>query len=56
MSSKGYSFLTWLMWKIASRVVRHKLAQNRSKLIAGGVVVGVVLAGFALAAGDDERS
>jgi hypothetical protein len=54
MSSKGYSALGWIVWQIGSRVAKRKLGQNRSKLIAAGVVAAVVAAGIALASGDDE--
>ncbi len=54
MSSKGYTVLGWIVWQIGSRVAKRKLGQNRSKLIAAGVVAAVVAAGIALASSDDE--
>jgi len=54
MSSKSYTALGWIVWQIGSRVAKRKLSQNRSKLIAAGVVVGVIAAGIALASGDDD--
>jgi hypothetical protein len=55
MSSKGYTALGWIVWQIGSRVAKRKLGQNRSKLIAAGVIAAVVAAGIALASsGDDE--
>ncbi len=54
MSSKGYSVLGWIVWQIVSRAAKRELGQNRSKLIAAGVVAAVVAAGIALASGDDE--
>jgi hypothetical protein len=54
MSSKSYTALGWIVWQIGSRVAKRKLAQNRSKLLAAGVVAAVVAAGIALASGDDE--
>lgn len=54
MNSKSYTVLGWIVWQIGSRVAKRKLAQNRSKLVAAGVVVGVVALGIALASGDDE--
>jgi hypothetical protein len=54
MSSKSYTALGWIVWQIGSRVAKRKLAQNRSKLVAGGVVAAVVAAGIALASNDDE--
>jgi hypothetical protein len=54
MSSKSYTALGWIVWQIGSRVAKRKLGQNRSKLIAAGVVAAVVAAGIALASSDDE--
>lgn len=55
MGSKGYTVLGWVVWQIASRVARRKIAQNRVKIGAAGVVL-LVLAGGVLAAksGSDE--
>ncbi|HEX2070422.1 MAG TPA: hypothetical protein VHF90_02095 [Thermoleophilaceae bacterium] len=55
MSSKSYTALGWVVWQIGSRVAKRKLAQNRSKLIAAGVVAAVVAAGIALASNDDDE-
>ena len=54
MSSKGYSVLGWIVWRVGSRVAKRKLGQNRSKLIAAGVVLAVVAAGVALASGEGD--
>ena len=54
MSSKSYTALGWIVWQIGSRVAKRKLSQNRSKLVAAGVVAAVVAAGIALASNDDE--
>jgi hypothetical protein len=54
MSSKSYTALGWIVWQLGSRLVKLKLGQNRSKLVAAGVVAAVVAAGIALASGDDE--
>jgi hypothetical protein len=54
VSSKGYTVLGWIVWKIGTRVAKRKIGQNRSKLIAAGAVAAVVVAGIALASGDDE--
>jgi hypothetical protein len=54
VSSRSYTALGWIVWQIGSRVAKRKLAQNRSKLIAAGVVAAVVAAGIALASGDDD--
>jgi hypothetical protein len=49
MSSKGYTVLGWIVWQIGSRVAKKKIAQNRVKLGAAGVVA-LVLVGGVLAA------
>ena len=55
MSSKGYTVLGWVVWQVASRVAKRKIAQNRVKLGAAGIVA-LVLAGGVLAArsGSDD--
>ena len=54
MNSKGYSILGWAVWQVGSRIAKRKMAQNRLKLGALGII-GVVLVGGLLAArGDDE--
>jgi hypothetical protein len=55
MGTKGYTVLGWLVWQIASRVAKRKIAQNRVKLGAAGVVVLVLVLGLAAAkASSDE--
>ncbi len=49
MTFKGYTLLGWLVWQIASRVAKRKMAQNRVKLGAVGVIA-LVLAGGIVAA------
>ena len=55
MSSKGYTVLGWIVWQIASRVAKRKIAQNRVKIGAAGVIL-LVLVGGVLAAksGSDD--
>ena len=55
MSSKGYTVLGWIVWQIASRVAKRKIAQNRVKIGAAGVVALVLVGGVvaAKAGGDD---
>jgi hypothetical protein len=55
MSSKGYTVLGWVVWQIASRVAKRKIAQNRVKIGAAGVVAAVLVGGViaARAGGDD---
>ena len=56
MSSKGYTVLGWIVWQIASRVAKRKIAQNRVKIGAAGVVALVLVGGVvaARAGGDDS--
>lgn len=49
MSSKRYTVLGWVVWKVASKVVKKKVAQNRVKLGAAGVVALVLVGGVAAA-------
>ncbi len=49
MGTRGYTVLGWLVWQVASRVAKRKMAQNRLKLGAAGVVA-LVLVGGVLAA------
>ena len=57
MSTRGYTVLGWAVWQIASRVAKRKIARNRVKLGAAGLVALVLVAGLAAAksgADDDE--
>ena len=47
--SKGYTVLGWIVWQIASRVAKRKMAQNRVKLGAVGIIALVLAAGVAAA-------
>jgi hypothetical protein len=49
MSSRGYTVLGWIVWQIASRVAKRKIAQNRVKLGAAAVVALVLVAGVVAA-------
>ena len=49
MTYKGYTLLGWIVWQIASRVAKRKMAQNRAKLGAAGVVALVVVGGIVAA-------
>jgi hypothetical protein len=43
--TKGYTVLGWIVWQIGSRVAKRKMAQNRVKLGALGVVALVLVGG-----------
>jgi hypothetical protein len=53
--TKGYTILGWIVWQIASRVAKRKMAQNRVKLGAAGAVALVLVAGvLAARSGSDD--
>jgi hypothetical protein len=54
MSSKGYTVLGWIVWQVASRVAKRKIAQNRAKVGAAAAVALVVVLGLAAARSGDE--
>jgi hypothetical protein len=53
VNSKGYTVLGWIVWQVASRVAKRKIAQNRVKLGAAAAVVLVLVAGVAAARSGD---
>ena len=54
MTPTGYKFLGWAVWQIGSRIAKRKMAQNRAKLGAVGVVALVLVGGLLAArAGED---
>jgi hypothetical protein len=56
-SSKGYTVLGWLVWQVATRVAKRKMAQNKLKLGAAATLVLVLIAGLAAAkAGSGDHS
>jgi hypothetical protein len=46
MTTRGYTVLGWIVWQIGSRVAKRKMAQNRVKLGAAGVVALVLIGGI----------
>ena len=57
MNAKGYTFIGWLVFQVGKRFVARKMAQNRVKLGAAGLVALVLIGGvFAAKAGfsDDD--
>jgi hypothetical protein len=46
MTTRGYTILGWLVWQVGSRVAKRKMAQNRLKLGAAGVVLLVLVGGI----------
>ena len=55
MTTRSYTVLGWIVWQIGSRVAKKKIAENRVKLGAAGVVTLVLIGGViaAKATGDD---
>ena len=54
MTTRGYTLLGWIVWQVGSRLAKMKMAQNRVKLGAAGVVLLVVLGGIMAARSGDE--
>ena len=54
MNSKSYSVLGWVVWQIGSRVAKKKMAQNRAKLGAAGIVALVLVGGVLAARASDD--
>ena len=54
MSTRGYTVIGWIVWQVASRVAKRKLAQNRVKLGAAAVVLLVLVAGVAATRGGSD--
>ena len=52
MNSRGYTVLGWIVWQVGSRVAKRKMAQNRVKLGAAGVIALAVVGGILAARGD----
>ena len=52
MNSRSYSILGWVVWQIGSRVAKRKMAQNRTKIGAAGVIALVLVGGILAARGD----
>ena len=56
VGTRGYTVLGWIVWQIAQRVIKRKIAENQVKLGAAAVVLLVLIGGVAAAkaaAGDD---
>ena len=56
MNSKSYTILGWIVWQVARRVAKRKLAQNRIKLGAAGAVLLVLVGGVLAARGSGDDS
>ena len=55
MNAKGYTVLGWIVWQLASRVMKYQIRQNRVKIGAAGVVALVLVGGIVAArSGSDD--
>ena len=54
MSTKGYTFLGWVVWQLGSRLAKRQIAQNQAKVGAVGVVALVLIGGILAAKHDSE--
>ena len=55
MNAKSYTVLGWIVWQLASRIMKYQVRQNRVKLGAAGVVALVLVGGIAAArSGSDD--
>ena len=55
MTTRGYTILGWIVWQIGSRVAKRKMAQNRVKLGAAGVIALVLIGGIMAARGSGDE-
>jgi hypothetical protein len=49
MSRKAYTILGWLTWRVATRVAKREMTQNKVKLGAAATVLLVLVGGLAAA-------
>jgi hypothetical protein len=54
MTTKGYTFLGWIVWQLGSRLAKRQIAQNQAKLGAVGVVALVLIGGIFAAKSSGE--
>jgi hypothetical protein len=56
MTGNGYTILGWVVWQVGSRMAKRRVARNRVRLGAAGILGAVLVAGVAAArasSGDD---
>ena len=56
MSGSGYKVLGWVVWQVGSRVARRKMAANRLRIGAAGIVAAVLVGGILAARGATSDS
>ena len=45
MTTRGYTFIGWIVWQLGSRLAKYQIEKNRVKLGAVGVVALVLVGG-----------
>lgn len=45
MRINRYTLLGWVVWRLGARMARRRMAQNRVKLTAAGIVAAVLVGG-----------
>jgi hypothetical protein len=54
MTTKGYTFLGWVVWQLGSRLAKRQIQQNQAKLGAVGVIALVLIGGVIAAKSDSD--
>jgi hypothetical protein len=54
MTTKGYTFLGWVVWQLGSRLMKRQITQNRAKVGAVGVIALVLIGGVIAAKHDSD--
>ena len=54
MTTKGYTFLGWIVWQLGSRLAKRQIAQNQAKLGAVAVIALVLIGGVIAAKSSSE--
>ena len=54
MTTKGYTFLGWVVWQLGSRLAKRQIAQNQVKFGAIGVIAAVLIGGVIAAKHDSD--
>jgi hypothetical protein len=53
VTTRGYTFLGWIVWQLGSRVAKNKITQNRGKVGAVAIVAAVLIGGVLAAKASD---
>jgi hypothetical protein len=55
VTTRGYTFLGWIVWQLGSRVAKNKINQNRSKVGAVAIIAAVLIGGVLAAKASDAE-